>query len=148
MSISILLSTTENLQMDKNKRRVDLLRTLVSQDGGPAEFSRKRSRIDADKPIDPTYVSQILNGHRSFGEKAAENMCRRAGLPIGYFDQDSIDKKTVIPNKNNNLEHTTKQILSSEAQEAAEIISNFLPIEQLEILHWLRVEAIRRRHTR
>jgi len=86
----------ENLaNMDKSEARIKKLRALVEEDGGPAEFARKRSRPDADKPIDPTFISQILNGHRSFGEKAAANMERRAGLPPRYFD-DHIAESNVI----------------------------------------------------
>ena len=72
--------------MEKHETRVQRLRELVEKDGGPAAFARLRSQPSADKPIDPTFVSQILSGHRSFGEKAAANMARRAGLPSGYFD--------------------------------------------------------------
>lgn len=72
--------------MDRYERRVNKLRRLVEKDGGPAAFARKRSRKDADKPIDPAFVSQILNGHRTFGEKAVKSMEERAGLPPGYFD--------------------------------------------------------------
>lgn len=78
--------------MDKMQIRTEKLRRLVAEEGGPAEFARKRSRTDADKPIDPTYISQILNGHRSFGERAAENMISRAGLPVGFFDAPIADQ--------------------------------------------------------
>lgn len=85
----------ENLaNMDKSEARIKKLRALVEEDGGPAEFARKRSRPDADKPIDPTFISQILNGHRSFGEKAAANMERRAGLPPRYFDDHAAEFNT------------------------------------------------------
>lgn len=80
--------------MNKMEIRTNKLRNLVAADGGPAEFARKRSLRNADKPIDPTYVSQILNGHRSFGEKAAENMISRAGLPVGFFDVPEQDLLT------------------------------------------------------
>ena len=84
--------------MSKSTRRVEKLRALVEADGGPTEFVRKRSRPDADKAIDATYISQILNGHRSFGEKAAANMERRAGLPAGYFDsEDDMPPVAVSP---------------------------------------------------
>lgn len=66
--------------------RVAKLRKLVVEAGGPAAFAKKYSLKDADKPIDETYISQILNGYRSFGEKAALNMQKRAGLPENYFD--------------------------------------------------------------
>lgn len=65
---------------------IAILRRLVLEAGGPAEFSRAYSRDDADKPIDPTYVSQILNGHRAFGEKARKNMVKRAGLADDFFE--------------------------------------------------------------
>ncbi|MDA8095290.1 MAG: S24 family peptidase [Betaproteobacteria bacterium] len=67
--------------------RVAKLRRLVDEAGGPAAFAKRYSQRDADKPIDETYVSQILNGHRTFGEKAALNMARRAGLPKQYFNE-------------------------------------------------------------
>ncbi len=77
---------TREWAMEKNEIRVARLRELVDKDGGPAAFA-KRTRPEADKPIDAAFVSQILNGHRAFGEKAAENMARRAGLAKGYFDE-------------------------------------------------------------
>lgn len=73
--------------MDKDAHRLARLRILVIDAGGPAAFVRAYSQPAADKPIDPTYVSQLLNGKRVFGEKAAKNMERRAGLPEGYFDE-------------------------------------------------------------
>ena len=77
--------------MDRNEFRVEKLRKLVDGYGGPAEFARLRSQDGADKPIDPTYVSQLLNGHRRFGENAADNMCRRAGLPCaGFFRPEFV----------------------------------------------------------
>ncbi len=72
--------------MKKNEDRVAKLRSLVEKAGGPAAFARIYTLKDAEKPIDATYISQILNGHRSFGEKAALNMENRSTLPQGYFD--------------------------------------------------------------
>lgn len=60
--------------------RVEILKAIVEAAGGPADFARRYSRDDADKPIDATYVSQIINGHRPFRDKARLNMARRAGL--------------------------------------------------------------------
>jgi hypothetical protein len=74
--------------MQAPNRRVVRLAALVSEAGGPAEFVRKHRHPSAEKPIDASYISQILNGHRSFGEKAARNMEAQAGLPHGYFDAD------------------------------------------------------------
>ena len=69
-----------------NDSRVAKLKALVDKSGGPADFARQYSKVDADKPIDATYISQILNGHRSFGDKARANMAKRAGLPENYFE--------------------------------------------------------------
>lgn len=66
--------------------RVAIFKALVTNAGGPAEFARKYSQDDADKPIDATYVSQIINGHRPFRDKSRVNMARRAGLPDDYFE--------------------------------------------------------------
>lgn len=63
-------------------RRIKKLSTMVSEAGGPAEFSR------AHAGVDPTYVSQLLNGHRSFGDRAARNMEEKIGKPPGWLDQD------------------------------------------------------------
>jgi len=73
--------------MKQDTPRVAILRKLVSDAGGPAAFSRQYSQKDADTPIDATYISQILTGHRAFGETAAKNMEKRAGLPDGYFSE-------------------------------------------------------------
>lgn len=81
--------------MKPDTNRVAILRKLVVESGGPSAFSRKYSQKSADKPIDETYVSQILNGHRSFGETASRNMERRAGLPDGYFSQ--YEKEDINP---------------------------------------------------
>ncbi|MDD3884534.1 MAG: hypothetical protein PHW66_06315 [Gallionella sp.] len=88
--------------MKPDTKRVAKLRKLVGSAGGPAAFAKSYSQEDADKPIDHTYVSQILNGHRSFGEKAARNMERRAGLPDGYFDlpdEENINPRLAHLNK-------------------------------------------------
>ena len=68
--------------------RIERLRELVEASGGPTGFVRTYNRKDGDKPLNESYVSQILNGHRPFGEKSARNMEKRAGLPPGYFDQE------------------------------------------------------------
>lgn len=80
--------------MKNDTPRVAKLRKLVDEAGGPAAFARNYSHKDADKPIDDTYVSQILNGYRAFGEKAAANMEKRGGLPVGYFNaKDEVNPR-------------------------------------------------------
>lgn len=69
--------------MEQKDPRVEKLRELVVRAGGPAKFARTHPGVD------PTYVSQILNGHRSFRERAARKMEKLCELPEGYFEPSS-----------------------------------------------------------
>lgn len=66
--------------METQKKRVEKLRSLVKKAGGIAAFVRNHNGID------PTYISQLLNGYRSFGERAARNMEAKIGVKQGWFD--------------------------------------------------------------
>ena len=67
--------------MEIKEIRVMKLRAFVHSIGGPAAFARKFNGVD------PTYISQLLNGHRGFGEKAARKLERQTGKPEFYFDR-------------------------------------------------------------
>lgn len=73
---------------------VEILKKMVEKCGGPAKFARAYSKDDSDDPIDPTFVSQIINGHRPFRDQARLNMARRAGLPDDHFDKINDHKQT------------------------------------------------------
>lgn len=75
--------------METREIRVANLRRIVDQAGGPAAFSRLHPGVD------PTYISQILNGHRAFGERAARNMEKKLDLPGNWFD-DAVDALSTI----------------------------------------------------
>ncbi|WP_296029532.1 LexA family transcriptional regulator [uncultured Alcanivorax sp.] len=62
-----------------HKARVEALRTLVLEYGSQAKFARKFG-------LDASYISQILSGHRAFGEKSARNMEQKLGIPLGALD--------------------------------------------------------------
>lgn len=66
--------------METQRKRTEKLRALVTKAGGIAAFTRQHNGID------PTYISQLLNGHRSFGERAARNMEAKIGVKPGWFD--------------------------------------------------------------
>ena len=66
--------------METQRKRTEKLRSLVTHAGGIAAFARQHNGID------PTYISQLLNGHRSFGERAARNMEAKIGVKPGWFD--------------------------------------------------------------
>lgn len=54
--------------------------------GGIAEFVRSLKAEEGESPLPQSYISQLLNGHRSFGEKAARKLERQAALAPGYLD--------------------------------------------------------------
>lgn len=66
--------------MDVPALRVAALRRLVDAEPSIAAFARKHG-------LDPTYISQLLNGHRQFGERAAAKMAGQIGLAPRYFEQ-------------------------------------------------------------
>lgn len=61
--------------------RLEKLRKLVDAQGGPAAFARAWSRNPDLSAIDQTFVSQLLNGHRRFGDRARVNMAQRRLAP-------------------------------------------------------------------
>ncbi|WP_038369705.1 helix-turn-helix transcriptional regulator [Brackiella oedipodis] len=65
-----------------NQIRVENLRYLVKNAGSIARLARLFHGLDA------TYISQLLNNHRNFGEKAARKMEQLIGLPTGWFDKN------------------------------------------------------------
>lgn len=79
---SYLLIDSENASMDITSTRIKNLRRLMrSQAATAAEFARSNS-------LDPSYLSQIINGHRGFGEKAARKMELQMGLTPGWLDSE------------------------------------------------------------
>ncbi len=76
---------------DINAMRVKKLFDLVKQEESIVAFCKKHSKDDDEKPINATYISQILNGHRKFGEKSARNLESKIGLTPNYFDTEEDD---------------------------------------------------------
>lgn len=68
--------------MDVRTIRVQRLKALVEKAGGAAAFARAHDGVDA------TYISQLLHGHRSFGERAARRMEKLIGLPASALDEE------------------------------------------------------------
>lgn len=64
--------------MDINPRRSNL-KQLTDASGSISAFARKHG-------FDPTYISQMLNGHRNIGEKTARKLEVAAGKPPGWLD--------------------------------------------------------------
>ncbi len=68
--------------MNIQKVRTDNLRHYIeASQMKVADFARKHD-------IEPSYISQLLNGHRGFGEKAARNMEAKTGMPAMSLDRE------------------------------------------------------------
>lgn len=68
--------------MDMNQLRVEALKRLMG-DLTQAEFADRHD-------INASYLSQIMSGHRSFGERAASNMERKIGLQPGTLSRPAL----------------------------------------------------------
>lgn len=107
------------------------LKELVIKAGGPREFVDKYFSDLEDKRNDPTFVSQIINGHRPFRDVARKNMARRAGLPENYFEKASGVEQTA----------KTYQYESDVIQEAVAILQSLTRAAQLEALGAIKIIA-------
>lgn len=81
--------------MDMNELRVNALRRAMG-DLSQADFAE---RFD----LNASYISQILSGHRSFGERAATNMEKKIGLTPGALSRPPIDQSTEAIDKESNV---------------------------------------------
>ncbi|MER2098849.1 MAG: helix-turn-helix transcriptional regulator, partial [Pseudomonas qingdaonensis] len=61
--------------MDINQQRVNALKAVMAG-ASQKDFANQHG-------LDASYLSQILNGHRNLGEKAAANLEEKIGLPSG-----------------------------------------------------------------
>ncbi|MGF6595104.1 S24 family peptidase [Pseudomonas sp. 2835] len=75
--------------MDINKQRVDALKTLMAG-ASQKDFANQHG-------LDASYLSQILNGHRNLGEKAAANLEEKIGLPSGTLVNPVAPEKNAPP---------------------------------------------------
>lgn len=73
--------------MDIQQLRKKRLREVIGRWKNAAAFCRETS-------IDSSYLSQVLNNHRPFGEKSARNMEELIGLPRMYLDLDESPNVT------------------------------------------------------
>ena len=61
--------------------RIENLKALVKKEGGAASLAR---RFD----VDASYISQLINGHRGFGEKSARSIEEKLKLKSGWLDNN------------------------------------------------------------
>lgn len=87
-----------------------------------ATFDSK-AEVERQFGIDAAHLWQLEN-KGSFGEKAASNICRKAGLPKGYFDQpatanlspgqaDLLDAAKLAPALSDDMARSIAQLIRS-----------------------------------
>ncbi|MCA4074592.1 peptidase [Pseudomonas kurunegalensis] len=72
--------------MDINERRIASLRTIMGT------LSQKEFAEAHD--LDASYLSQLLNGHRKLGEKAAQNLELKIGLVAGTLTSPPLEESS------------------------------------------------------
>jgi len=84
-----MLTDSDDSSMDTNELRLRALRQLIG-DSQLKDFANQHD-------LDASYISQILNGHRSFGERAAANMEKKIGLPKDYLARPAVGSDSDTP---------------------------------------------------
>lgn len=75
-----MLNIPQTSGMNVTDNRITNLKRLADEYPSAAAFGRKFD-------INPSYISQLINRHRGFGEKAAREIEMKMGLPPGTLDQ-------------------------------------------------------------
>lgn len=73
-----------------NQQRRENLRQVLIEQGGPASFAKKLGQAG------PSFLSQMVNGHRVITEKTSRRIEQLAGKPEYWMDQphSSLDGMT------------------------------------------------------
>lgn len=79
-------------QGDKlNQQRRENLRQVLSEQGGPASFAKKLGQAG------PSFLSQMVNGHRVITEKTSRRIEEVAGKPEYWMDQPHSSLEGMAP---------------------------------------------------
>jgi len=82
-----MLTESDDCEMDINQARVKALKAVMAG-ASQKDFANQHG-------LDASYLSQILNGHRNLGEKAAANLEEKIGLPSGALVSPPSDAERV-----------------------------------------------------
>lgn len=99
-----MLTESDDWGMDINQARVRALKAVMAG-ASQKDFANQHG-------LDASYLSQILNGHRNLGEKAAANLEEKIGLPSGALVSPSAT--------------TEEDATSGQSSSAADIVRQML----------------------
>lgn len=74
----------------QERRRLNL-KTLARQEDGPTNLARRLGYSG------PSYISQMLSGHRKISEDAARTYEQKLNLPAHWLDQDHTTQEQPAP---------------------------------------------------
>lgn len=80
LAIAFAIDLCESMGMDIHALRLTALRSAIGKFPTLAAFARHYG-------LDTTYISQLINGHRKLGEKAARNLETKLGWPPMTMDR-------------------------------------------------------------
>lgn len=120
--------------MNVQEIRVKNLQEMVEKAGGNAAFARINK-------LDASYISQLLNGHRSFGEKAARSMEEKMKVATGLLDRE--DAALIEPDGNDKIFVTKIHGVKLSAG-TGEVIYDFEEIENTHAFNreWLQKKRL------
>lgn len=74
-----------------NRQRRANLRIVLAEQGGPAFFAKRLGMSG------PSFLSQMVNGHRVITEKTCRRIEKEAGKPIYWMDQPHNGTSDAMP---------------------------------------------------
>ncbi|UOH20441.1 S24 family peptidase [Acinetobacter sp. NyZ410] len=90
--------------------------------------------------LNPSHISQLLNGHGSFGERAARNLERKVGWEEGLLDRDQAKAESSAHFKKLDIEAFKKQYNIPDSEDAV-LFSNVIEKPLVIRKRWVPVKA-------
>jgi hypothetical protein len=133
----------------ENLHRADRLKELVDAAfNGSIEDLRRHIKQRTGAEPNQGELSQLRSGKKSFGYKKAGTLADQIGLNRKWFEMPTGTNLQMSEWLDDAIHYKLQADPPEESNpaiEAAAIINKLDDKDQLEILHWLRVEEVRRR---
>lgn len=107
--------------MDTSEVRVKNLADVIGNPGKHGEVAKFARKYD----LDPTFIRQILSGHRNMGERAARNFEEKLGLDKGSLDR-AENKDAAISARFENAAHLARTLSAEDQDFLAAVIEQYV----------------------